>query len=290
MRVFKILPEVLPRLQRTNTEVFMKSRFLAGKLLFIFMLTSLILGEGTPILRAQDKPGWEAKWERTVAAARKEGQLNVYITLGPHRLVEDFQKVYPTIKTVGVFGRSSDLVARIHAERRAGKYLADARIGGGGRNMLKSIPFSQPVKPILMLPEVLDESKWWHDRHSYADPEKRYFFVFIGEPQLGSVYYNTKLVDPMEFKSSWDLLAPKWKGKITIRDPRGGGPGGGAMRFYYHNPPLGLIHNLRQHENRFHGIGDRDEPVKVSSATTYPRIRKVLPSPSLGHHALHETR
>jgi len=74
MRVFKILQKMLPRPQRTNTEVFMKSRFLAGKLLFIFMLTALILGEGTPILRAQDKPGWETEWERTVAAARKEGQ------------------------------------------------------------------------------------------------------------------------------------------------------------------------------------------------------------------------
>jgi len=53
----------------------MKSRFLAGMLLFIFMVTSLILGDEILILRAQDKPGWEAEWERTVAAARKEGQL-----------------------------------------------------------------------------------------------------------------------------------------------------------------------------------------------------------------------
>ena len=34
------------------------------------------------------------------------------------------------------------------------------------------------------------------------------------------INYNTKLVDPKEFKSYRDLLNPKWKGKITAMDPR----------------------------------------------------------------------
>ena len=107
----------------------MKTCLLAGKLVLILMLTSLILGDEIPRVWAQDKPGWAAEWERTVAAARKEGQLNVYITLGPHRLVEDFQEAYPRIKVIGVFGRSSGLVQRMMTERRAGKYIPDARVG-----------------------------------------------------------------------------------------------------------------------------------------------------------------
>jgi len=56
----------------------MKRCFLAGNLVLIFMLTSLILGDEIPILWAQDKPGLAAEWERTVAAARKEGQVTIF--------------------------------------------------------------------------------------------------------------------------------------------------------------------------------------------------------------------
>ena len=190
---------------------------------------------------AQEIPIWKAKWEKTVAAAEKEGQINVYANLGPHLVVHEFQKAYPHIKPVVVAGRSSQIMQRIHAERRAGRYLVDVQIGGGARVLAEFYAgkMTDPIKPLLMLPEVVDESKWWQGKHHYLDPDGEYVFVFIGEPQLGSVYYNTKLVNPKEFKSFWDFLNPKWKGKIEARDMRSPGPGGGAMRFYYHNPLLG---------------------------------------------------
>lgn len=184
---------------------------------------------------------WRLEWNRTVEAGKKEGQVNVYATLGPHLFIDEFQKAYPAIKVVGVFGRSSDLVQRMMAERRAGRYVTDVRIGGGGRDLIKLITtkVADPVKPQLLLPEVLDESKWWEGRHRYADPDGQYFFVFVGAPQPGSISYNTKIVDPKEFSSFWDFLNPKWKGKMEARDPRATGPGGGALRFIYHNPDLG---------------------------------------------------
>ena len=52
-------------------------------------------------------------------------------------------------------------------------------------------------------------------------------------------HYNTKLVDAKEFKSYWDLLNPKWKGKIAIRDIREAGPGAGNTRFFYYHSELG---------------------------------------------------
>jgi hypothetical protein len=55
----------------------------------------------------------------------------------------------------------------------------------------------------------------------------------------GAINYNTKLVDPKEFKSYWDLLKPKWKGKIEARDIREAGPGAGNTRFFYYHPELG---------------------------------------------------
>jgi iron(III) transport system substrate-binding protein len=47
------------------------------------------------------------------------------------------------------------------------------------------------------------------------------------------------MVDTKEFKSYWDLLNSKWKGKITARDIREAGPGAGNTRFFYYQPELG---------------------------------------------------
>jgi ABC-type Fe3+ transport system substrate-binding protein len=53
------------------------------------------------------------------------------------------------------------------------------------------------------------------------------------------VGYNSKLVNPSSFKSYWDLLDPKWKGKIVVFDPKAGGFAATRDRFFYHNPELG---------------------------------------------------
>lgn len=190
---------------------------------------------------AQEKAGWQAVWEKTVEAAKKEGQVNVYITLGPHAAVPLFRKAYPDIRTVIVAGRSGQIAQRILAERRAAKYLADVEIGGGALNLAEfyRVGIIDPIKPLLVLPEVVDESKWWQGKHRYLDPEGKYIFVYVGVPQKGSAYYNTNLIHPEEFKSMWDFLDSKWKGKMVARDPRDPGPGGGAMRFFYHSPELG---------------------------------------------------
>ena len=48
----------------------------------------------------------------------------------------------------------------------------------------------------------------------------------------GLVVYNSKLVKPDEFKSYRDILNPKWKGKIVMRDPREDGVQSGRTFFY----------------------------------------------------------
>jgi len=207
--------------------------------LFIVFSTVIFLSASSSLwAQGQEQ---KSEWEKAVKAAEKEGQVNVYSTLGPDQVVLEFQKAYPKIKTVVVAGRSAQNARRILAERRAGKYIADIQIGGGARGLeqFRTAKMLDPIKPLLLLPEVADKSRWWKGQHRYVDPERKYIFVYIGEPQLGSVYYNTNLVDPTEFRSFWDFLDPKWKGKMEARDMRAPGPGGGAMRFYYYNPKLG---------------------------------------------------
>src|SRR5678816_3827535 len=72
-------------------------------------------------------------WERTGAADKKEGQVNVYI-YRYERLLQDFKRDFPGINVVTVSGRGNELTTRLMSERRAGKYIADVYSGGPGGN------------------------------------------------------------------------------------------------------------------------------------------------------------
>jgi iron(III) transport system substrate-binding protein len=183
---------------------------------------------------------WEAEWEKTVKAARGEGQVIVYAFAGgPELPIEAgvFQKRYLEIKVVTVSG---DPVPRILAERRAGKYIADVVIGGATTPwVLYQAAALDPLKDAMILPEVLDESKWWQGKHGWIDAERRYAFPFLANAQRGGIFYNTQLIRPNDFRSFWDFVNPKWKGKIQARDIRTAGPGTVNAKIFLYTPGLG---------------------------------------------------
>jgi iron(III) transport system substrate-binding protein len=190
-----------------------------------------------PWQAAAAEGGWEVEWERTVKAAEQEGQVAVY------KIAHDaewhaFQKKYPKIKVNLVPASAAQILQRLMAERRAGKFLADVvRIGGGTSTSLYKAKALDPIGPALILSEVKDVSKWLDGKHHYNDIDNQYVFVYAAFP-LHLLGYNQKLVDPKTLTSYWDLLDPRWKGKITIKDPKE--PGGGSpLLFLYHNPQLG---------------------------------------------------
>lgn len=193
-------------------------------------------------LRAGElRPGWEVKWERVLDEAKKAGEVVIYRTRGPfEKLFEEFNKRYPWIKVTSVTGRGGDLSSRIMAERRAGKYLADMYLGSAGTPLDVFYPAKilETVQPFLILPEVVDKSRWFQRQHHYADPEHKYIFVFEGVVR-SDMAYNTTVVDPKEFTSYWDLLKPKWKGRILAMDPRLPGFPSGLLQFSYYHPDLG---------------------------------------------------
>ena len=188
---------------------------------------------------------WQREWEKTLVAAEKEGEVSFY-TVGDYGYVSAFEKKFPRIKVKVVPARGNDLLSRIMTERRAGKFLVDvARIGNTSPIELYKTKALQPIPPALILPEVRDESKWWQGKHHYADPEGRYIFVPIGSASINIVSYNPQLLNPSDFKSYWDLLEPKWKGKIVAMDPRTGGYGRSGARFIYYNQQLGPEYLVR---------------------------------------------
>jgi len=190
---------------------------------------------------ADGKPAWQVIWEKTVAAAKKEGKLNFYVgRYGTEPLLNEFRKEFPEIQLITVNGTGNSLGTRIIAEIRAGKFVADLFSGGANTNyeVLYQGKALDSIKSALILPEVLDESQWYEGRHRYTDPEQRHIFVYIANPSSSGFYYNTNLVSSKEFKSYWDLVAPKWKGKYVSQEPTSTGLGGGLQFMYYH-PELG---------------------------------------------------
>jgi iron(III) transport system substrate-binding protein len=199
---------------------------------------------------AEVKPGWQAEWEKTIKGAEAEGALVIYMTQAFEPVFREvFQKNFPKIKVTTVTGRGPDLSQRVMSERRAGRFAVDLYISGNisPLTVFHKAKILEPVSPLLLLPEVLDPSVWYEGKHHYDDPENRYIFVFEGTPRSGDITYNTKALDGTEIKSYWDLLNPKWKGKIVSVDPLVSGPISAAHIFFYKHPELGAEFLRRFH-------------------------------------------
>ncbi|HEX9455007.1 MAG TPA: ABC transporter substrate-binding protein [Candidatus Binatia bacterium] len=205
-----------------------------GELLIVLLLLSFAVVASA----ADSKPSWQGEWEKLLEGAKKEGEVRLWgeQEITHPDIIAAFTKEFPFIKPVTVAGRVGDLMPRIIAERRAGKFLADIYSGGlGGRSFydFHKTGVLDALKPILLLPEVVDVSKWLNGEHAYADSEKQFVFMYEGSVAGNGLHYNTGLVDLKEFKSYWDLLNPKWKGKILLFERPGvGSPS--LVRFYYH--------------------------------------------------------
>src|SRR5258706_4227041 len=204
----------------------------------LFMIACAWVAPPVPFVFAQ--MNWQAEWDKTVRAAESEGQLTLYGCCYDYdRVLEGFKKKYPKVKVTTVLS-GGQLAARILAERRGEKYLVDVVSSGANtlHDALHKAHALDPIKPVLLLPEVVDQSKWYDGEHRYIDMERRYIFAFNANSQSGQITYNLKQTSPGEFKSHWDLANAKWKGKILSLDPTSFGMGT-TLQFYYHHPDLG---------------------------------------------------
>ena len=187
---------------------------------------------------------WQEEWNKTLRVAEAEGKLTLYGCCYEYdRIVEEFRKKHPKIKVTTVLGAGGQLGARVLVERRGEKYLPD--VFSAGANTIHDVLYKaqalESIKSKLILPEVIDASKWYGGEHRYIDPEQRYIFAFVANSQSGQVQYNRTQVNPAEFSSFWDLLNPKWKGRMASLDPTTFGMGAALQFFYYHaelGPPF----------------------------------------------------
>ena len=98
------------------------------KILVFALLMSIFL------FGVEANAAWQEEWDRTVKAAKQEGQLRIWggEEVSHPTIITAFNREHPDIKVITVTGRASQLVLRVIAERRAGKYLADVWATGPG--------------------------------------------------------------------------------------------------------------------------------------------------------------
>jgi iron(III) transport system substrate-binding protein len=174
-----------------------------------------------------------AEWSKVVEQAKNEGK--VVVSMPPSAdlrrgIEEAFTKRFG-IELELVPGRGASLITRIVQESKAGIRHFDLHIGGTESIVKGLLPENvlAPVEPAFLLPEVKDAKNWWGG-YVWIDNAKRFIYSFAAY-RTESLWYNSSLVKPEEFRSFDDLLNAKWHGKIGMSDPRA--PGSGASMWSF---------------------------------------------------------
>ncbi len=241
---------------------------------------------------AMSQLDWQEEWEKTLAAAKKEGVVSV---LGPRQvqardvLVGPFQKKYG-IKVRYIGGSGRTISPRVLTERRAQRYLWDVYVGGTTTGLTSLAPGGAlaNLRETFILPTVKDPKNWRGGSQEFADRAAKLQLVF-SPYQRATLFINPKMVKPGELTSHKDLLDPKWKGKIALDDPRKPGPGNGTFLFFYLHPDLGVDYIrslakqnlliLRDYQQELNGLARGRYPILIGSsdATAEYKIRQGVP-------------
>jgi iron(III) transport system substrate-binding protein len=169
---------------------------------------------------------FEEQWAELIAAAQAEGEISFLTGPGIEEDAPYFEAFADEFDLdFANFGGATDLVtARVSAERDQGLYDYDvAALGGSGvRNFLDAGFFTE-LEPLLIHPDLLTQENFATDYMPWAEPDRRYclYHAVEAEGNFLAFYYNTDTVSQEDYDSlnSWfDLLDPRWKGRIVIGD------------------------------------------------------------------------
>ena len=184
---------------------------------------------------AQPK-GWEKEWNETLAAAKKEGRVTVAGSPDPvmrDAIIPKFTSRFG-IQVEFMGGRAADYVAKFKTERAAGIHSVDIFMTGVNSTVNTFYPekLIDPLRPLMILPEVVDGSKWKTGKPWFIDPEEK-FILRVFNSVNGLFFYNADHVKAEEVRSAKDLLNPKWRGKISTDDPMITGTGAANAAMLY---------------------------------------------------------
>lgn len=195
------------------------------------------------------------EWEQVVAAAKREGKISIYgemMGTFRERLTKYFKNQYG-IEIECVVARGAELVTRYLNERAAKINSADIIMPGMSSTIghLKPRGVLSPIKPYLILPEVLDTRVWPGGVLPFLDKDERVLSLKAGYTSY--LVLNSDLVKQNEVSSYQDLLSPHWKGKIALNDPSISGSGNMWMSFV-----MLRVMGMEKGEEFFRKLGAQD--------------------------------
>jgi iron(III) transport system substrate-binding protein len=201
----------------------------------LLLLASSAGAQGTLPPELANDPVAKALGPEIINAARKEGQMNIYSGTTSRDFLDNggqerFEKRFG-IKIKPMTSELRKLVDRMRTEASVGRVVCDV-FDGNDQYMLELYRFNALVKWRPPAPEL--------DRISreafVVEPQGYWWPVHISAQAL---VVNPNLIDPKSITSYWDVVDPKYKGKVAIRDPRSSGGGAWHMLGIKNTPGLG---------------------------------------------------
>jgi iron(III) transport system substrate-binding protein len=180
--------------------------------------------DGTPAsgsdLAAALGPEHVDAFQQLYDKAKADGETNLIVwdaaAVPNQKLYDAFMKRFPAITVEGQQVNAGDMLTKLNAEQAAGTRSADiaatgstAMIQGAKANNFQSYS-----------PFTANKQK--------GDPVQADANDYFRQYKIGpkGIVYNDSLVQPNEAPKGWnDLLDPKWKGKIAMRNPTVNGGG-----------------------------------------------------------------
>jgi iron(III) transport system substrate-binding protein len=195
-------------------------------IIFLLLATSAL---------AQPK-GWEKEWNDTLVTAKKEGKVAVAGSPDPvmrNDIIPKFTSRFG-IQVEFIAGRAVQYIAKVQTERSAGIYSVDLFMTGVDStvNTLYPEKLIDPLRPLMILPEVLEGSRWKTGKIWFIEPEDRYI-LRVFRSVSGHLFYNAEHAKAEEMRAAKDLLNPKWRGKISTDDPMINGTGANNAAMLY---------------------------------------------------------
>jgi iron(III) transport system substrate-binding protein len=179
---------------------------------------------------------WQKTWDETLAAAKKEGKLVIFGSPDPvlrNEIIPKFKAKFG-IDIEAIVGDAAPILERARLERASGMSSIDVMMPGAGAALYQLEPekILAPIKPLLLLPEVTDNSKWKLGRPRFIDAGEQDVMMLFQNVE-SFLFVNEDYVKPEEIRTADDLLNPKWKGKIETQDPLSSGMAVEMSAYFY---------------------------------------------------------
>jgi len=187
------------------------------------------------------------EWNDLVQKAKGQPLvLGVHALEGHADVIKEFQKKFPDIKVQYSEMSMSTLGPRVVTEQRNGIYAWDVAWGATQSLLTVVLPAGglEPITDYLVLPEVKDFSNWeLGEKYLYASEKGPYIFIHSMQA-AASIYGNTDVLKDFKITRPEQLLDPRLKGKMSVRDATRQGNGAFALAGLLQDNGVELVRKL----------------------------------------------